>query len=56
MRKVYINVITRLIINVDEGTDVGEVLENMDYNFVSKTDSADIVDTEISDWDIEDSK
>lgn len=56
MRKVYINVTTRLIVRMDEGTEVSDVLENMDYNFISNTDSADIEDTEILDWEVTDSK
>lgn len=55
-RKVYVTVTTRLIIRADEGTDVNEVLENMDYDFTSQTDGAEIEDTEIRDWDITDSK
>lgn len=55
-RKVYVNVTTKLIIHVDEGTDVNEVLENMDYDFTSTHDTADIIDTEIQDWNIIDSK
>ena len=56
MRKVYVEVTSRLIIDMDDGTEVTEVLENMDYNFTSQTDSADIVDTEIRDWEVQDSK
>ena len=56
MRKVYINVKTRLILSVDEGVDVGEVLENMDYSFTTEETRADILDTEIKDWEITDSK
>lgn len=56
-RKVYVNVTTRLIIEVSEGQDVDEVLQNMDYNFTaSDSDDATIVDTEIEDWEIVDSK
>lgn len=56
MRKVYVNVTTRLIINMDEGADVGDVVSEMDYNFLSGTDEADIVDTEIRDYEVIDSK
>ena len=56
MRKVYINVTTRLIIRADEGVDINDVLENMDYTYTSQTEGADIEDTEIQDWDITDSK
>jgi hypothetical protein len=56
MRKVYADVKVRLIINADEGVSIFETLENMDYNFTSSTDGADIVDTEIKDCEITDSK
>ena len=56
MRKIYVKVITRLIIRADDGVDVSEVLENMDYDFSSQTDGADIEDTEIKDWEVLDSK
>jgi len=49
-------VITRLIIDMDEGIEVDEVLENMDYDFTSSTDGAEIVDTEIMEWEVTDSK
>lgn len=56
MRKVYVEVKTRLIIEADDGIEISEVLDNMDYNFISNTDSADIVDMEIQEWEVTDSK
>ena len=56
MRKVYVNVTTRLIINADEGVDIGGVIDGMDYDCNSKDDRADIVDTEIVGYEITDSK
>ena len=56
MRKVYVEVKTRLIINMDEGTDVGDVISEMDYNFNSQICGVDIVDTEIKDYEVIDSK
>jgi len=56
MRKIYVEVKTRLIIQADEGVSVDEVLENMDYNFISQNDGANIVDTEIQTWEVTDSK
>ena len=56
MRKVYVNVKTRLIIEMDEGIEVAEVLDNMDYNFTSNNDEAEITDTEIKDYEVIDSK
>ena len=56
MRKVYVNVLTRIIITQDDGVDTDDVLSEMDYNFTSKTDGADIVETEIRDVEVIDSK
>jgi len=55
-RKVYVDVRARLIIQADEGVDISEVLAEMEYDFTSNTDGADIEDTEIKDWEIIDSK
>lgn len=55
-RKVYVEVKTRLIINIDEGTEVSEVIEEMSYDFDSRTDGADIEDVEIRDFEVKDSK
>ena len=51
-----VHVITRLILNLDEGTEVSQVIENMDYHFTSQTEECEITDTEIIDYDITDSK
>ena len=55
-RKVYVNVTTKLIFRVDEGQSIYEVLENMDYSFKSDSDNAEILETEILDWEVVDSK
>ena len=55
-RKVYVTVTTRLIIRADEGVDIDEVIQEMDYDFTSQTEGADIEDTEITDYEITDSK
>lgn len=56
MRKVYVEVKVRIIMNMDEGTLVDDVISEMHYDFISNTDGADIVDTEIRDYEIKDSK
>ena len=56
MRKVYVEVISRLIINMDDGVEVGDVISEMDYNFVSGSDGADIIETEIRGFEVTDSK
>jgi hypothetical protein len=56
MRKTTIEVKARLIVPADDGVDMGEVMSEMDYNFKSQTDGADIEDMEIVDFDVVDSK
>ncbi len=56
MRKVYLNVMFQIIVDAEEGVDISEVMNELDYNFLSTTDNADIVDTEMVDYDITDSK
>ena len=56
MKKVYVEVTTRLIIHMDEGCELDSVIENMDYEFSSNNDEADIVDTEIRNHEVTDVK
>jgi hypothetical protein len=51
MKKFYVEVVTRLIIDLEEGVNVSDVITEMDYNFTSTTDGAMIVDTEIRDYE-----
>ena len=57
MKKTYVEVKVRLTIRANDGQDINEVLEDMDYNFVATNGvDADIEDMEIKEWRIEDSK
>ena len=56
MRKVYVNVTVRLLIETDDGVDIADVIDNMSCDFTSEMEEADISDLGIQDWDIEDSK
>jgi hypothetical protein len=56
MRTVFVEVKVKVVLDMEEGIEVTEVLEDMDYNFVSHTDGAEVADTEIKDWDVIDSK
>ena len=56
MRKTYVTVTVKLLINADEGVDINEFLNEMDYSFKSATEGADIVDSSIEDTEITDSK
>lgn len=55
-RKVYVNVKVRLILDVDEGVDVSEVISEMDYAFVPDLSQATLVSSEIMDHEVVDSK
>ena len=55
-RKIYATLILKVIINVEEGIDVDNVISEMDYDFTSNTDGAEILDTEINGYEITDSK
>ena len=50
MRKVYVTVEVRLIVQQDDGIETSEVMEELDYNFTSQTEGAEVVDTEIKNW------
>ena len=54
MKKLYVYVSTRLVIEMEDDVEIDEVLQDMDYNFTSTMDEAKITDTEIQDWHIHD--
>ena len=56
MRKVTINLQVKLVVNVDEGKEIQEIINEMDYDFYERTSFADILDTEIVGFEIIDSK
>lgn len=55
-RKMYVIVSTRLIIEAEENVTLDDIISDMDYNFISQTDGAEIVDTEIREYNLENSK
>lgn len=51
------SVTTKLIVTVDEDkTDIESVLSDMDYNFDASGEDAEVVTTEITGWEIKDSR
>lgn len=70
MRKVYLNITVRLIAELEEGQEVSDMIQEMDYNFSyypnGKIEEGigkqlyelpnSIIDTEILDYEIIDSK
>lgn len=55
-RKVHVKVTVDLFMVVDEGTEVSEVINEMDYSFSDTTGKADIQDTTILDQEVTDSR
>ena len=55
-RKVYVELKVRLIVNVDEGTEIGEIVDELEYDFTDTTGKADVEDSTISDYEVTDSK
>lgn len=56
MRKVYVDVTVKLILEMDEGIELDEVINELDYSFTSTIESATVVDSEIDNFEITDSK
>lgn len=55
MRKIYANVVFRVIINADSDVEPQDILEELDFSF-SAGEHADVVDAEIVDWTVTDTK
>lgn len=56
MRKVYIEVKVRIIVDMCDDITVADTMDNMEHDFVSGLEGATVMDTEIRDYDIQDSK
>jgi hypothetical protein len=56
MRKVTVKLEMRIVIFVDEGVEISEVVNEFDYQVNDTTNAADILDTEITDYEVVDSK
>ena len=55
-RKVYIDVTVKLILNIEEGEKISDVMGEMEHNFEIQNENVDIVDSEITLWTVTDSK
>ena len=56
MRKVTLKLELRVVMLVNEGIEISQVINELDYQISDTTTVADILDTEITDYEIEDSK
>lgn len=55
-RKVYCTVTVKMILQCEDDVDVHEAVNEMDYNFVKASEGVEIIDTEVTDCEITDSK
>ena len=46
----------KIVMSVDEGIEISEVIQELDYQMVDTTTAADILDTEIVNYEVVDSK
>ena len=56
MRKVTVQLEMRLVMTVDEGVEISDVVNELDYEVQDTTTAADILDTEITGYEVIDSK
>jgi len=56
MRKVTVKLEMRIVMSVDEGVEISQVVNELDYQVSDTTTAADILDTEITDYEVVDSK
>ena len=55
MRKVTIKLEMRVVMSVDEGIEISQVVNELDYQVNDTTTAADILDTEITGYEVVDS-
>ena len=56
MRKVTVNLEMHLVMLVDEGIEISDVVNELNYEVQDTTTAADILDTEITGYEVVDSK
>ena len=56
MRKVTIKLEMNVVMLVDEGVEISRVIDELDYQINDTTTAADILDTEITGYEVVDSK
>ena len=56
MRKVTLKLEMRIVMSVDEGVEISEVVNELGYQVNDTTTAADILDTEITNYEVVDSK
>jgi hypothetical protein len=52
MKKVYVQVQVKLVLKVEEGADISDVIDEMDYNFESVNPNAVVYDSTIEGFSV----
>jgi len=55
-RKVEVKIEVKLQLVVDEGVEISEIIDEIDYNFNDTTTKADVVDSTIENYEVVDSR
>ena len=56
MRKVTVKLEMQVVMRVNEGVEISDVVNELDYDIRDTTTAADILDTEITSYEVIDSK
>ena len=56
MRKVYTTIVVKVVMTLNDEVEVADVIGEMDYQFNISEDQGFIEDTEITDFEVDDSK
>lgn len=56
MRKIYVDVKLRLILTVEEGSEINDILNEGDFDFIPNDENVMVEDLTVEDFDIIDSK
>ena len=55
MRKVTVELKVKMLVKVDQDVEISEVIDELEYNFSSPLSGADVIVTEIADYEVKDS-
>ena len=55
-RKITVQVTFNIDISVNDGVDVDEILNEMDYDFKTNTNEADVLDSEMTNFELIDAR
>ena len=56
MRKITVSVKLKLLIYADEGVEMTHILDELDYRFKDTTGQASVIDSEVLDFEVIDSR